>query len=116
MVFDVYVLKVYEIELGNVLVVKYNGKIINKFFIEKCKCVVCFFECIYFLRGIDWDIYLECKKLGEFLIKDVLDVVDYNYDWIVFFFVFNIVEIVFFGLMEGIEKVLNCYKKEKIFV
>ena len=112
--FDVHVSKVHEIEPGNALVVKYNGKIINKPFIEKRKRAACSFERIYFSRGTDRDIYLERKKLGELLAKDVLDSVDHNYDRTVFSFVPNTAETAFFGLMEGIEKSLNCYKKEKI--
>ena len=67
--FDVHVSKVHEIRPGNALVVKYNGKIIDKPFIEKRKRAACSFERIYFSRGTDRDIYLERKKLGELLEK-----------------------------------------------
>lgn len=77
--------------------------------------VVCFFECIYFFCGNDCDIYLECKQFGWQLIKKVLKEVDFDFKYIVFFFVFNMVEIVFYGLMEGLIDSLNEIKKDKIF-
>lgn len=112
--FDVHISKVHEIKPGNALVVKYNGKIINKRFIEKRTRAACSFERIYFSRGTDRDIYLERKKLGELLTKDVLKAVNNDYDHTVFSFVPNTAETAFFGLMEGIEKALNKHKKEKI--
>lgn len=112
--FDVHISKVQELQPGNALVVKYNGKIIDKPFIEKRKRSACSFERIYFSRGTDRDIYLERKKLGELLAKEVLEAVNYDFDHTVFSFVPNTAETAFFGLMEGIEKELNEIKKEKI--
>ncbi len=112
--FDVHFSKVQEIKPGNALVVKYNGKVINKPFIEKRSRSACSFERIYFSRGTDRDIYLERKKLGELLTKNVLQAVDYDFDHTVFSFVPNTAETAFFGLMEGIEIALNEVKQKKI--
>ncbi len=112
--FDVHFSKVQEIKPGNALVVKYNGKVINKPFIEKRSRSACSFERIYFSRGTDRDIYLERKKLGELLTKNVLQAVDYDFDHTVFSFVPNTAETAFFGLMEGIEIALNEVKRKKI--
>jgi len=112
--FDVHFSKVQEIKPGNALVVKYNGKVINKPFIDKRSRSACSFERIYFSRGTDRDIYLERKKLGQLLTQDVLKAVDYDFDHTVFSFVPNTAETAFFGLMEGIEVALNEVKRKKI--
>lgn len=112
--FDVHFSKVQEIKPGNALVVKYNGKVINKPFIDKRSRSACSFERIYFSRGTDRDIYLERKKLGKLLTEDVLQAVDYDFDHTVFSFVPNTAETAFFGLMEGIEIALNDVKRKKI--
>ncbi len=112
--FDVHFSKVQEIKPGNALVVKYNGKVINKPFIDKRSRSACSFERIYFSRGTDRDIYLERKKLGELLTQDVLEAVNYDFDHTVFSFVPNTAETAFFGLMEGIEVALNDVKRKKI--
>ncbi|HRJ13494.1 MAG TPA: amidophosphoribosyltransferase, partial [Saprospiraceae bacterium] len=69
---------------------------------------------IYFSRGTDHDIYMERKKLGDQLAETVLQSVAYDFKHTVFAFVPNTAETAFIGLMEGVERVLNRIKQEKI--
>ncbi len=102
---------VHELEPGQALIVKKNGKISLSQIIEKKeKITPCSFERIYFSRGSDYDIYRERKKLGELLIPKILDAIDHNFDNTVFSFIPNTAEVAFFGMMEALEKHFN---KEK---
>lgn len=102
---------VHELEPGQALIVKKNGKISLSQIIEKKeKITPCSFERIYFSRGSDYDIYRERKKLGELLIPKILDAIDHDFDNTVFSFIPNTAEVAFFGMMEALEKHFN---KEK---
>ncbi len=113
-VFDVHHSRVLEIQPGHALIVKRNGKVDEKPFIEPLPRTACSFERIYFSRGGDRDIYLERKKLGYFLAGKVLDAVDHDLDHTIFSFVPNTAETAFLGLVEGVEERLNDIKRDKI--
>ena len=72
----------------------------------------CSFERIYFSRGTDRDIYLERKKLGEFLTNDILNAIDNDLSHTVFSFIPNTAETAFHGMLKGIEDVMNKKKTE----
>lgn len=112
--FGVHIKKVQEIQPGHALIIKRNGKTEEKPFTEPQERRACSFERIYFSRGSDRDIYLERKKLGELLTDAVLEAADYDFKHTVFSFIPNTAEAAFYGLMEGIEKKLNCVKQERI--
>jgi len=112
--FNVHVSKVNELPGGHALLIKRNGKVVVKPFIEKQKRKACSFERIYFSRGNDRDIYLERKKLGEQMTDAVLKSINYDFRNTVFSFVPNTAETAFYGLVEGLDKRLNQIKKEKI--
>ena len=112
--FNVHVNKVKELEPGNALIIKFNGKISEQAILDPKPRTACSFERIYFSRGTDRDIYLERKKLGEQLAETVLKAVDYDFKNTVFSFVPNTAESSFLGLIKGLEKGLNEYKHEKI--
>ncbi len=111
---DVHFSKVKELTPGHALIIKCNGKVSEEPFIEQRQRQACSFERIYFSRGTDRDIYLERKLLGEKLADSVLKAVNYDFRKTVFSFVPNTAEFAFYGLVEGLEKKLNCIKKEKI--
>jgi amidophosphoribosyltransferase len=111
---DVHFSKVKELSPGHALIIKANGKVSEESFIEPRKRQACSFERIYFSRGTDRDIYLERKLLGEQLADPVLAAVNHDFKKTVFSFVPNTAEFAFYGLVEGLEKKLNCIKKEKI--
>lgn len=111
---NVHISKIKELERGNALIIKKNGTVAEKSFIDKNKRKACSFERIYFSRGTDRDIYLERKKLGAQLVDDVLKAVDYDFENTVFSFVPNTAESAFFGLMQGLEEKANEIKREEI--
>ena len=112
--FDVHFSKIKEIEPGHALIIKRNGTVSELPFAEPAERKSCSFERIYFSRGNDRDIYTERKKLGEQLTSAVLEAVDNDLEHTVFSFVPNTAESAFFGLVQGIEKQLNCIKVQKI--
>ncbi len=112
--FDVHIKKVKEIQPGHALIIKRDGRVDEKPFTEPQERRACSFERIYFSRGSDRDIYLERKKLGELLTDAVLEAVDYDFKHTVFSFIPNTAEAAYYGLMEGIEKKLNCLKQERL--
>ena len=74
--FNLHFSKVRELQPGHALIIKRNGVVSEKSFIEQQPKKSCSFERIYFSRGTDRDIYLERKTLGEQLADKVLDAVD----------------------------------------
>ncbi len=112
--FNVHFSKVRELKPGHALIVKKNGTISEKPFIEASPRASCSFERIYFSRGTDRDIYMERKRLGEFLADAVLKAVDYDFKHTVFSFIPNTAETAFYGLIQGIETRLNDIKRDKI--
>ena len=111
---NVHFSKVQELERGHALIIKKNGGVSIKRYIDKLPSTPCSFERIYFSRGTDRDIYLERKKLGHQLAKSVLKAVNHDFENTVFSFVPNTAEASFYGLVEGLEKCLNKKKKQKI--
>lgn len=112
--FNAHYSQVNELPGGHALLIKRNGRVDVKPFIEQQERKACSFERIYFSRGNDRDIYLERKKLGEQLADPVLEAIDYDFRNTVFSFVPNTAETAFYGLLEGLDKRLNDIKKEKI--
>ncbi len=112
--FDVHINKVQELKRGHALVIKHHGIVSEEPFIEQLERKACSFERIYFSRGTDRDIYLERKQLGNQLVDDVLEAVNYDFENTVFSFVPNTAESAFFGLVEGLNLRLNQIKKDKI--
>ncbi len=113
-VFNVHISQVKELQPGHALIIKRNGTVSEKPFIEPQTRAACSFERIYFSRGTDHDIYLERKKLGEQLAEPVMQAVNYDFKHTVFAFVPNTAETAFLGLTEGLERILNRIKQEKI--
>jgi len=112
--FNVHVSRVKELERGHALIIKYNGQVQEVPFIDQEPLNACSFERIYFSRGNDRDIYLERKGLGERLADAVLKAIDYDFDNTVFSYIPNTAETAFLGLVKGVEKRLNDFKREKI--
>ena len=103
--------QVKELDPGAALVVDREGKAdVHMIRIPQEKRS-CSFERIYFSRGSDLDIYDERKKLGEGIVKQVLESVDYDFDNTVFSYIPNTAETAFYGMIKGLEDVLT---KQKI--
>ncbi len=112
--FDVHHSLVKEVPPGHALIIKKSGKVSLKRIHKKKEPAHCSFERIYFSRGTDRDIYIERKKLGELLAKQVLKSVNFDLDKSVFSFIPNTAETSFYGLIQGAERELNKQKKKDI--
>ncbi len=102
-VMNVPLSSVKELEPGHALLVKKDGRIIDKMIRPPRERTACSFERIYFSRGSDADIYRERKKLGELLTPQILDAVDHDLKNTVFSYIPNTAESAFYGMIKGIE-------------
>ena len=113
-VFNVARKNVKELNPGEALTVSSTGKI-ETVDVLGCKGnYKCSFERIYFSRGSDADIYQERKRLGRFLVPEILEKIGNDISHTVFSFIPNTAEVAFIGMMEGLEAHLNVLKTEKI--
>lgn len=113
-VLNIRYFQVKELQPGHALIIKKNGLVTEELCKEPLPKTPCSFERIYFSRGTDRDIYLERKKLGEFLVKKILKAIDYDLENTIFSFIPNTAEVAFFGMMKGLESELNQIKQKKI--
>ncbi len=105
---------VKELQPGHALIVKHDGLVSEKPFIDQLPKTPCSFERIYFSRGTDRDIYLERKQLGHQLTNEVLRAVDGDLKNTIISFVPNTAETAFLGLVEGLNDYLNERKQKQI--
>lgn len=113
-VLNIRYFQVKELQPGHALIIKKNGLVTEELCKEPLPKTPCSFERIYFSRGTDRDIYLERKKLGEFLVKKILKAIDNDLENTIFSFIPNTAEVAFFGMMKGLEAELNQIKQQKI--
>ena len=106
--------KIKEIEPGHVLIIKKDGITNEVPFINKNKRASCSFERIYFSRGSDHDIYKERKRLGQFIIPQILKQINYDIENTVFSFIPNTAEVCFYGMQQELNSYCDKIKKEKI--
>ncbi|MGF7140519.1 amidophosphoribosyltransferase [Roseimarinus sediminis] len=106
--------QVQEVNPGEVLIVKKDGRIENKMVRVPHQRKACSFERIYFSRGSDRDIYIERKNLGRYLAPIILEKVNYNFPDTVFSYIPNTAETSFYGMMEGVREHLLDWKKKQI--
>tara|TARA_Y100001947_G_scaffold105420_1_gene90151 strand:+ start:914 stop:2809 length:1896 start_codon:yes stop_codon:yes gene_type:complete len=106
--------KIVELNPGEAIVIKSNGKVKVKSVIKSKENKSCSFERIYFSRGNDSGIYQERKNLGKLLMPAVLKEINYNIKNTVFSYIPNTAETSFFGMIESVEEYLNSRKSEEI--
>jgi len=106
--------RVQELPPGHALVVKKNGEISINRIREKQEKKSCSFERIYFSRGSDKEIYRERKKLGELLVPQILEAIDYEVDNTVFSFIPNTAESAFYGMVKGVEDHMVVKKMDEL--
>lgn len=92
---------VKEVQPGQAIVVKKDGRLYDGFFTEPAERRSCSFERIYFSRGNDPDIYDERKALGAALTDQVIKAIDGDYGKSVFSYIPNTAEVAFYGFMSG---------------
>lgn len=113
-VFNVPFEKVEELNPGNALIIKKNGKITQEEIITPTIKKACSFERIYFSRGSDAEIYQERKHLGKLILPAVLEAIDNDTDNTVFSYIPNTAETSFYGIVEAAQDFLNQRKNKFI--
>ncbi len=113
-VFNVPFESVQEIDPGNALIIKKNGKVTMNQILEPTVKKACSFERIYFSRGSDAEIYQERKDLGKLILPAVLKAIDSDTDNTVFSYIPNTAETSFYGLVEAAQDFLNQRKNNYI--
>jgi len=103
-----------EIKPGHALIVKRDGAVSEEIVRVPQKRSACSFERIYFSRGSDKDIYVERKKLGEFLTPKIVKAVNGDLRNSVFSFIPNTAETAFYGMVEGVTNHMVEQQKKKI--
>jgi amidophosphoribosyltransferase len=92
--------KIQEVDPGNALIVKNNGKVIYESVRAPYERRACSFERIYFSRGSDSEIYRERKRLGELLTPLIVKAVNGELGNTVFSYIPNTAETAFYGMVE----------------
>jgi amidophosphoribosyltransferase len=106
--------EIREIEPGSALIVKADGTISLENVRGPFEKRSCSFERIYFSRGSDKDIYVERKKLGNFLTPAIVKAVEGDLENTVFSFIPNTAEIAFYGMVNGVERYMQETAKKQI--
>jgi amidophosphoribosyltransferase len=113
-VFNIDFEKVQELQPGNALIIKKNGKVTEEEILPPTIKKACSFERIYFSRGSDAEIYQERKKLGKLILPAVLEAIDNDTDNTVFSYIPNTAETSFYGMVEAAQDFLNQRKNNYI--
>ncbi len=113
-VMNVSIDNVKELCPGNALLVKKDGRIIDRMIRVPHERQACSFERIYFSRGSDADIYRERKRLGELLTPQILKAVNNDLDHTVFSYIPNTAESAFYGMIKGVENYMAGEKTKRI--
>ncbi|MBN2745209.1 MAG: class II glutamine amidotransferase [Bacteroidales bacterium] len=112
--FNISIDRIKPITPGHALIIKENGKVWEEKILEPVQPKSCSFEKIYFSRGTDADIYQERKKLGKYLLNQVLQSVNWDLENTVFSYIPNTASVAFRGLVEELSNYCNRIKAEKI--
>ncbi len=112
--FNVPFESIKEIQPGHALIVKKDGSVAEEQFSEPREKKACSFERIYFSRGSDSAIYRERKQLGRLLCPQILDAVGHDIKNTVLSYIPNTAEIAFYGMVEGMNKYVKQYQRERL--
>lgn len=113
-VFNVPIDAVKELPRGASISVDFNGEVKVTQILKPLEETQCSFERIYFSRGSDRDIYRERKELGRRLVPSVMDNIDHDLDNTVISFIPNTAEVAYYGMMQGLESVLELEKSQEL--
>ncbi len=105
---------VVELNPGNAIIIKKNGKVSVQEIVKPTDKKACSFERIYFSRGSDAEIYQERKQLGRLVLPAVLKAIDNDTDNTVFSYIPNTAETSFYGMVEAANDFLNQRKNQYI--
>ncbi len=112
--FDLDLHEITEIKPGNALIIKRDGSFSEEEILPAETRLSCTFERIYFSRGSDAKIHEERKELGRRVAREVLKRLDYDIRTTVFSYIPNTAATSFYGLVDGIYRYLDKYKREAI--
>jgi amidophosphoribosyltransferase len=112
--FNIPLEDIREVKPGHALIIKKDGMVTEEMFSEPKEKKACSFERIYFSRGSDASIYRERKQLGRLLCSQILDAVDHDIKNTVFSYIPNTAEIAFYGMVEGVNKYVKQYQRERL--
>ncbi|MES2380351.1 MAG: amidophosphoribosyltransferase [Bacteroidota bacterium] len=112
--FNIPLRDIKELGRGNALIIKKDGKISEVNIIPQAENKACSFERIYFSRGNDKDIYKERKQLGFLLADKIMKSVGNDFENTVFSYIPNTAAVSFYGMIDGINDLLNIHKIEQI--
>ena len=112
--FDLQAEDIRELQPGQSLIVRKNGKSRLEQILSAQKPSACSFERIYFSRGSDRDIYIERKRLGEQLTPVIMQAIDHDVTNTVFSYIPNTAEVAFYGMTDGIRRLDHDVRIEKV--
>lgn len=112
--FNVPVDSIQEVKPGHALIVKKDGSIKEVEILPPLERTSCSFERIYFSRGNDQDIYQERLQLGKNLCPTILEHIDNDLHNTVFSYIPNTAEVSYYGVLKGMDEVLNKHKTKAI--
>ena len=112
--FNIPIRDIKELGRGNALIIKKDGSIREVNIIPQAENKACSFERIYFSRGNDKDIYKERKRLGYLLADKIMKSVNNDFEKTVFSYIPNTAAVSFYGMLDGINDLLNIYKINQI--
>lgn len=112
--FNIPIRDIKELGRGNALIIKKDGSISEVNIIPQAENKACSFERIYFSRGNDKDIYKERKQLGYLLANKIMKSVNNDFEKTVFSYIPNTAAVSFYGMLDGINDLLNIYKIKQI--
>ena len=113
-VFNVPFDDVKEIDPGNAIILKKDGRMSISEILTPLTRKSCSFERIYFSRGSDAEIYQERKELGRLIMPKVLSAINHDTENSVFSFIPNTAETSFYGMLDAAQNELNKQKNAAI--
>ena len=112
--FNVPTEAVQELTPGHALIIRKDGSYSEELVREPLEKRSCSFERIYFSRGSDRDVYKERIALGRSLCPAILEAVDHDLENTVFSFIPNTAEVACYGMLKGMDDVLDQVKERRI--
>ena len=112
--FDLQLGDLKEVKPGCALIVKRDGIFEEKQILEPQERLSCSFERIYFSRGSDGKIHEERKQLGRQLSREILKRLDFDIRSTVFSYIPNTAATSYYGLIDGVYKYLDKWKREQL--
>ena len=112
--FNIPFKSIKELGAGNALIVRKNGQVEEVNINPAGEKTSCSFERIYFSRGNDRDIYKERKMLGYLLAEKIMSRVNNDFKNSVFSYIPNTANTAFYGLIDGINHLLDDWKLAEI--